>query len=264
MSNMPISLSNITFGFADTTILHDLNITFEPGKLHAIIGPNGSGKSTLLDIMAGHQSPWSGSVSISDKPLKDFSPTSLAKEVATVPQEFNFNFPFPVLDAILMGRHPYIPRFSRPSEDDMAIVRSAMQTMDLTDLEHRAMSDLSGGEKQRTVFARALAQSTPYLLLDEPTSSMDIRHALAAMEELRTLAHTKGRTIVTILHDLNLAAAFCDEIAILHKGRLHTQGPATTALTPDTIMAVFSVQAEVTLAPNAKHPVITYISKDTV
>ena len=263
MNNLTYTVRELSFGYGQSDILNGLNLTFEPGKLHAIVGPNGSGKSTLLDIMAGHRTPTSGTVLINETAVEDHAPSQLAQLTAMVPQEFNFNFPFTVVDAVLMGRHPHIPRFSRPSDDDADIVQSAMKTMDITHLADRPLSELSGGEKQRTVVARALAQTTPGLLLDEPTSSMDIRHALAAMTELRRLAHAANHTIIVVLHDLNLAAAFCDTMVILKNGRLHTQGTAAETLTPETLEDVFGVHAQITEKTGSSGLVITYDSKET-
>ncbi len=262
MNKITYATHGLSFGYSETAVIKDLNLSFEPGKLHAILGPNGSGKSTLLDILTGHHQPTSGSVTLNKIPVSNRAPADLARMTAMVPQEFDFNFPFTVFDAVLMGRHPHIPRFARPSKEDIAIVQRAMDTMDISRLADRSLSELSGGEKQRTVFARALAQTTPCLLLDEPTSSMDIRHALAALSELRRLAHESGRTIITVLHDLNLAAAYGDTLTILQNGRLHAHGTASETLTPATIHEVFGVTAMVTKTQDMSYPVITYDSKE--
>lgn len=262
MTRLTYSTENLCFAYSSTDILRSLNLTFEPGLFHAIVGPNGSGKSTLLDTLAGHKTPASGEVRINDTSVNSYSQGELARLIASVPQEFSFNFPFTVFDAVLMGRHPHIPRFSRPSDLDLAKVHSAMQYMDIGHLAERTLTELSGGEKQRTVFARALAQDTPGLLLDEPTSSMDIRHALAAMKQLGKLAHEEDRTVITVLHDLNMAAAYCDRIVVLQDGRIHIQGSPADALTPDTIRNVFGVSATVVSHPEDDRFVITFESKD--
>jgi iron complex transport system ATP-binding protein len=238
-------IRGLSFGYSDTCILNDLDLTFEPGTLTAIVGPNGSGKSTLLDLMSGHHAPTAGTVHICGKPVSSYNPVELARLTALVPQEFDFNFPFTVREAVLMGRHPHIPRFSHPSAHDMALVDMAMKMTDIAFLGDRILAELSGGEKQRTIFARALAQDTPALLLDEPTSSMDICHALKSMTELKKLTREKERTVVTILHDLNLAAGFCDRIVMLKHGRIHAWGNAAETITAKTISNVFGVHAEV-------------------
>lgn len=245
MADPTWKLDGISFGYGVTPLILDLSATFMPGHVHGIIGPNGSGKSTLLSLMAGQRTPTSGTVDVCNRPLSTYSSGELARHIAMVPQEFRFNFPFTVHDCVLMGRHPHIPRFSHPSDLDHDKARNAMKAMDLTHLADRPLSELSGGEKQRTVFARALAQDTPGLLLDEPTSSMDIRHALAAMAKLKRLARHENRTVVTVLHDLNMAANHCDRILVLDAGRIHSDGTPDETLTPKTISTVFGVNAHV-------------------
>lgn len=146
MNNITCTIRNISFGYGPTSVLDQLELTFAPGQVHAIIGPNGSGKSTLLDLMTGHLGPVSGDIYFNDTPISAFNAMDKARLVTMVPQEFDFNFPFTVFDAVLMGRHPYIPRFSRPSTDDLALVHQGLKTMDLTKLADRPLSALSGGK----------------------------------------------------------------------------------------------------------------------
>lgn len=253
------SLDSIRFGYGDKDVLRDIDLTFEPGQFHAIVGPNGSGKSTLLDAMAGHHTPQSGSIRIDDQAISTLSASQLARRIAMVPQQFDFNFPFTVFEAVLMGRHPHIPRFSRPTQADLDIVQNALETTGLTALASRSIAELSGGEKQRTVFARALAQNTPCLLLDEPTSSMDIRHALSAMSESRKRAR-QGHTVIAVLHDLTLAATFSDQISILDQGQVFMSGRPDEVLTPETIHAVFGVP--VVVERHEKSLFINYVSEE--
>jgi len=260
MRTTTFTLKAVSFGYTDTPVLRDLDLTFEPGRLYGVVGPNGSGKSTLLNLLAGHSSPTIGSVEIDNQAITSINPSQLARRCALVPQELDFNFPFTAFETVLMGRHPHIQRFARPSEKDISIVKNTLKSMDLGHLKNRIMADLSGGEKQRTVVARGLAQTTPALLLDEPTSSMDIRHALTTMTELKRLASEENRTIVAVLHDLNLAAAFCDQIIILNKGRVHAHGSVKTTLTPETLNAVFRIQADVLNTEKGLH--ISYALKE--
>lgn len=243
MANATFRLNGVHFGYADTPVLSGLDLSFEPGMVHGVVGPNGSGKSTLLALLSGHLKPGTGTIHLNDIPLTALSPATLSRLCALVPQELDFNFPFTVHETVLMGRHPHIPRLARPTDADYATVSASIDKMDLDKLHDRVLADLSGGEKQRAVVARGLAQETPALLLDEPTSSMDIRHALTTMSELKQLAHTKNRTIIAVLHDLNLAARFCDRIVMLHKGRVHAQGAVIETLTQATIETVFKVRA---------------------
>ncbi|NDV17986.1 ATP-binding cassette domain-containing protein [Pseudodesulfovibrio sp. JC047] len=260
MKTTTFTLNAVSFGYSDTHVLHDINLTFEPGQLYGIVGPNGSGKSTLLDVLTGHQAPSSGSVTINTSPVASIAPADRARQFALVPQDVDFNFPFTLFETVLMGRHPHIQRFAHPSQKDVSIVETAIHTMDLSPLKGRIVADLSGGERQRTVVARGLAQTTSALLLDEPTSSMDIRHALTTMTELQRLASEENRTIIAVLHDLNLAAAFCDQIVILNKGRVHAHGTVTKALTSEILNAVFRIQAEIFTTDTGVH--IFYKLKD--
>jgi iron complex transport system ATP-binding protein len=262
MTEVTFETRDLCFAYGDSPVLHGLDLTFEPGLFHAVVGPNGSGKSTLLDLLAGHHAPSSGTVLINGRPVRDFSPATLAKLSALVPQETAFSFPFTVRQAVLMGRHPHMPRFSRPSDQDMAEVTKAMETADIMHLADRTLAELSGGERQRTVLARALAQATPGLLLDEPTSSMDIRHGLAVMAELKRRARHDTRTVIAVLHDLNLAAAYCDRIVILDQGAVHGQDAPETALTPAAIKHVFGVTATVTRPGSSGAMVIAYDPKE--
>lgn len=258
MPSPSYELRDLTFGYNGRTVLHGLTHSFAPGLVHGIVGPNGSGKSTLLDLMAGHHQAESGSVTLGEKAIESIPAQKRSQLMALVPQQTDFTFPFTVFDAVLMGRHPFIPRFARPTQDDLDKVNRAMATADIEHLAERTPDQLSGGERQRTVFARALAQDTPCLLLDEPTAHMDIRHGLATMAELQRMASEDGRTVITVLHDLNLAAGFCDRLIMLHRGRIHSSGAVADVLTSEHIEEVFAVRATVNQIPGDNGFVITY------
>lgn len=235
------TLFEVSFGYTALPVLSRLDLSIASGKLTAVVGPNGSGKSTLLDLLAGYRSPQTGRIRFGDRRISDYPQMELARLIAVAPQEFGFKFPFTLREAVLMGRHPHVPRFSTPSAQDQDVVDMALQAMDLNALAHRPVSELSGGERQRTVMARTLAQQAPVLLLDEPTSSMDIRHALTLLQELKRLAGQEERTVIAVLHDLNLAASFADEIVLLKDGVVHAQGPVADSLTPENVRSVFGV-----------------------
>ncbi|WP_319582186.1 ABC transporter ATP-binding protein [uncultured Pseudodesulfovibrio sp.] len=256
MDNAMFSVQDLGYAYGDTPVLRGLDLEFAPGMVHGVIGPNGSGKSTLLGLLAGLLKPVSGAVRLNGDEVSNLPPARLAGLCALVSQDQPLRFPFTVAETVLMGRHPHIPRFSRPEPHDMERVEQALAAMDLTSLRHRAVADLSGGERQRTAVARGLAQETPALLLDEPTSAMDIRHAMATMEELTSLAEA-GRTVVAVLHDLNLAARYCDNLVMLDKGTVHAYGNVSRTLTPDNIHAVFGVRAAVLETEYGPH--IAYI-----
>jgi iron complex transport system ATP-binding protein len=239
------------FAYDSAQVLHGLDFDLGPG-LHGVVGPNGCGKSTLLGLLAGLLSPTSGAARLNGENISDFPPSRLARLCTLVSQDQTLRFPFTVYETVLMGRHPHIPRFSRPSARDIERVEDALTAMDLQGLRDRAVADLSGGERQRTAVARGLAQDTAALLLDEPTSAMDIRHAMSTMETLQRLAEN-GHTVVAVLHDLNLAARHCDSILMLDKGTVHAYGNVARTLTPENIHAVFGVRAAILQTDNGPH-----------
>ncbi len=237
------SLKNVSYNYGTTSALESLNLTLNPGKFYGIVGPNGCGKTTLLDLLVGNKEQATGSVHFKGLPLADYSKRQLARQVALVPQDFRIGFDYTVEELVLMGRHPYIPRFGSPSVEDMALVDAAMQTIGIDHFANRLVTELSGGEKQRVVVARALAQDTPVLLFDEATASLDVRYTLQIFNGVRKLVQEEGRTVVAVIHNLNLAAAYCDELIFMEKGTIYNTGAVAGVLTPGAIREVFGVEA---------------------
>ena len=246
MSNSSaLSTQNLCFFYGKTPIIKDVNIDFTPGRFYGIIGPNGCGKTTFLDLLTGNKKPSSGSVHLAAKPLDSYSKKILAQQLALVPQEFDTGFSFSVEEVILMGRHPHIPRFSSPTVHDWECVDNAMRAIGIADLRKRYTNTLSGGQKQRTIVARALAQDTPLLLFDEATSSLDIKYTLQIFNLARDLVQKQNRMIIAVMHNLNLAAAYCDEILIMKDGQIVRSGPTEETLNEDIIEEVFEVKSNV-------------------
>jgi iron complex transport system ATP-binding protein len=242
---MPFECNHISFGYRDTRVIRDFSISFVPGKFYGIIGPNGSGKTTVLDLLSKHITPGNGNISYKGKHLSSYSRKLLSKELALVPQNFYIRFPFTVQEIVMMGRYPHIPRFASPSTNDTAIVEEIMEKTGISEFANRYITELSGGERQRVVFARALAQNTPVLILDEATSNLDINYSISLLNISEKRVHEEGITVISVMQDINLAAVYCDYLIFLCKGRVAAHGCTTEVLTPDTIKAVFNVNAKV-------------------
>jgi ABC-type cobalamin/Fe3+-siderophores transport system ATPase subunit len=252
------SLQEVWFGYKKTQVLENINLTLAKGKFYGLIGPNGSGKTTLLDLLTATTKPDRGVITLKGRPLSTFSRLELARMLALVPQDFILGFDYTVFDIVLMGRHPHIPRFASPSGRDLDLVEEALAVMDIATLRDRVVTDLSGGERQRVVVARALAQDTEVLILDEATSNLDIRHTIEIMKVISNRVATKALTVVAAVHDLNLAAAFCDEIIVLRNGEIICCGPVHKILTDTLIREVFSVDSHVSYHPETLTPRIEY------
>ncbi len=242
---MDIRIQDTSFSYGDTPILKDLSCTFSHGKFHAVLGPNGSGKTTLLDIISGFTPSKTGSIQIGQTKVTDLTKRELAKAIALVAQNYGINFPFTVSEVVLMGRHPYIDRFSHPSGEDRDRAGEAMALTGISHMKHRKITELSGGEKQRCIFARALCQDTPVLLLDEAFSNMDINHTLQLLGLLKTEVLNRKKTIIAVLHDLNLAAGWSDSMVFLKNGKIIAQGDTASVFTRENIQSVFNVDAKV-------------------
>ena len=223
--------------------LQAVSLHLPPGRFYGLLGPNGSGKTTLLDLLAGHQAPSCGSVELNNREIGGYSPPDRARLLTSVPQNFSLNFDYNVYDVVLMGRHPHIPRFARPGGADRDAVEHALAAMEINRFRDRSVRQLSGGEKQRVMIARALAQDTDYLLLDEVTANLDINHALAIMKLLARLVR-QGRTAIAAMHDLNIALAFCDQVIVLKDGALWGDGATEDIVTPALVAELYEIEAE--------------------
>ncbi|MCB2180460.1 MAG: ABC transporter ATP-binding protein [Desulfobulbaceae bacterium] len=259
MSDALFDVRNVSFSYGEKDVLRDINLTFSPKKFYGLIGPNGSGKTTLLDLLIGNLEPASGSLSYKGRKISGYPRRELARELSLVPQDFSIQFSYTVLDVVLMGRHPYIPRFGTPSSHDLEVAQMAMAAIGIKGFENRFVTELSGGEKQRVVAARALAQETPVLILDEATSNLDICHTLEIFQVVQQRVRQKGDTVIAAIHDLNLAAAYCDEIIFLQEGRVFSAGLAEDVLTEKNIREVFGVENRVYYDEFSCHHQITFL-----
>ena len=259
MNSSPLyTISGVSFAYTTSPVLKGIDLSLSSGKFYGIVGPNGCGKTTFLDLLIGSKTPATGTIKLKEKSLLRYPKRDLAKQLALVPQEFDTGFGFTVEEIVMMGRHPYIERFSSPSTTDWACADQAMEDIGIIDLRERYTSTLSGGQKQRAVVARALAQDTPVLLFDEATSSLDIQYTLQIFNIARRLVQNQKRTIIAVIHNLNLAAAYCDDIIVMKNGSIYKHGPTPETLTAETIHEVFGVRAQVTKDPFNKSYQVSY------
>ncbi|MEG3626811.1 ABC transporter ATP-binding protein [Streptomyces poriticola] len=238
---MRIGAERLTWSASGRAIVDDVTLEVAPGETAGLIGPNGSGKSSLLRCLAGLRPPTAGTVRYDGEPIADWGVRRVARHVAFVEQAADTDTDLRVADVVGLGRTPFRDRWRGPDATDRAVVVAALDRLGLTGLADRHWKSLSGGERQRAHIARALAQRPWCILLDEPTNHLDIKHQLELME---LLAGTE-QTVLVALHDLSLAARYCDRLLLMHQGRLVAAGPPADVLTPARLAEVFGVDAEV-------------------
>jgi iron complex transport system ATP-binding protein len=249
-----LDIQDLSWAVGPRLVLDSLCLDFPAGKVCGLVGPNGSGKSSLLRAIYGAVRPSAGRVRLDGSDLSTWTARRRAQQIAVVLQEFPTEFGLTVEQVVALGRTPHRRFADLRSGDDPRHVADALKATGAQDLRHRAFGSLSGGEKQRVLIARALAQSPRLLILDEPTNHLDIRHQLEVLELLRRLQVT----VIVSLHDLNLAARYCDELHVLREGRLAASGIPAKVLTAALIAEVFGVAATITFEPGISHPQITF------
>lgn len=252
MSTAPLlALREASFAVNGQTLVDKVSLDFQPGTLTALVGPNGAGKSTLLSLIAADNAPTSGSVTLQDRPIGAWRIRDLARARAVLPQDHAVRFAFSVREVVSMGRLPHPPDPAR----DEAIVNAALADADVTQLAHRDVQSLSGGEAARTGFARVLTQQTPLVLLDEPTAALDLKHQEALMRSVQALTRA-GTCVIAVLHDLNLAAAYSDRIVMLSGGRVAGDGTPREVLTRERIERIYGQSVTVIEHPTRSIPLI--------
>ena len=242
---MILRAEHVRFAYqADQPVLRDVSLTLSAGRISVLLGPNGSGKSTLLQLLLGHLPPAGadgGTIEWDARPLRRFRPTELARLVGYLPQSPGHEVGQTVGEVLRTGRTPYLGAFGTESPRDLQVVRETADLLDLTDLLDRPVDELSGGQRQRVFLGRALAQEPRAFLLDEPNTFLDLRHQARLWELLRRLARERGLAILAASHDLNLSAAFADDLLLLHDGRLVAAGPPADVLRPDLLSDVYGL-----------------------
>jgi iron complex transport system ATP-binding protein len=255
-----LDVRNLSVSFGDVAVLSDVDFSVERGTLVGLVGPNGAGKTTTLRTLRATLPPEDGRVCVAGNPLSDRSAKAVSRLVASTPQATTLSFDFTVEKVVEMGRTPHLGRFERPGQADRDAVEAAMARTDVTQFAERQITSLSGGERQRVLLARALAQETPVLLLDEPTASLDINHAVRTLELVRDLV-ADGKTVVAVIHDLNLAARYCDELLLLADGGIRAAGDPASVLTTETLGDAFDAETLVTTQPGTDAPLVTPLAE---
>lgn len=238
---MKLEAADIEAVLGGTPILRGVSLEVDHNDFVGIIGPNGSGKSTLLKCIYRVLKPQAGIVRLDGTDIRELSYKKSAQTIAVLAQHNYYNFEFSVQDVVLMGRSPHKRTMERDNAQDYAIVAQALETVGMADMAKRSFSTLSGGEQQRVILARALAQQTPCLILDEPTNHLDIKYQLQLLDIVKGLS----RTVISAIHDLNIAAMYCTWLVVMKDGQVITQGTPRQVLTPELIRQVYEVEATV-------------------
>ena len=253
---LAVEIRNLSFSFRDKQVLKQISLSVQPGEMVGILGPNGSGKTTLLKILSMVLDGKDGEVNLNGKEIRSYGRRTLSRLLAVVPQESQVSFPYTVAEIVLMGRANYLGAFSLESKKDLEVATESMRMTETLAFADSYLHELSGGEKQRVIIARALAQEPSALLLDEPSTFLDIRHQFQIHDLVQRLNRERGLTVLCALHDLNLASLFFPRIVILHEGKIYRDGPPTEVLTEETIQEVYGIKVRVQWDASGERPQI--------
>ena len=238
-------MANLKFGYKRDLVLDKISFNIKKGRFVSIIGPNGSGKSTILKTLNNLYTPWEGQIFIEGSNIKKIKKKELARKIALVPQNTNIDYRFTVEDVVLMGRHPHKGRFQREDANDYHIVHEALGMTNTLHLKDRIITEVSGGERQRVIIAKAIAQNPSIILLDEPTSHLDINHQIEILNLLRKLNRENGITIILVIHDINLGARYSDEIIMINKGKVLGIGSPEEVITRENIGLAYNLKVDI-------------------
>jgi len=244
-----LEAQDVHFAFNKQAVLFAVRLNITQGEFVGIIGPNGAGKSTLLKVLIGLHRPVRGQVTLMGRDINDYSAKELARMRAYVPQTPEIPLLYNVQQIVRMGRYPYQSAFGVSDAAGEHVVTQALKQLELSGLKQRLFSQLSGGEQQRALLASALAQQSPLLFLDEPTSALDLKHQQSIFRHLRRLVLEEGKTIVTVTHDVNLAAQFCDRLILLNRGRVVAEGAPADVLKFRLLQQVYGVKVYIDINP---------------
>lgn len=249
-----LKLNNISFKYEDKEVLKNIDLDVNPGEILGILGPNGSGKSTLLRIMDGILTPQSGEILINGESYHGFKRSHLAREVAMVAQENHFRFSFSCIEVVLMGRFPHLKRLQFEDHNDLKIAMESLKATHALEFAERSIHDLSGGERQRVLIARALAQEPRVILLDEPTSFLDLKFKREVFKLIASLSKEKGLGVAIVSHDIDLVAQYCSKVVLLKNGSVYRTGDPDTVVTAENIEYVYECPVLVDRNPLSGRP----------
>lgn len=250
------AVERLSFRYAEAPVLRELSLEISAGEMVAVVGPNGAGKSTLMAVLSGLRSDYTGSCRFEGREVGEWNKRAMARKAAFVPQGLRLEFPFTAEQVVFMGRTPHC-RGLFETEDDRRAVTRALELTDAAQFAHRPFRELSGGERQRVVLAAALAQQPEVLLLDEPTTFLDLKHQISIYALLKSLAR-EGMTVVAVTHDLNLAATYSDRMVVIAEGRIAADGPPAEVIRRELIREVFEADVAIFEDPASGRPWVTY------
>lgn len=253
---MDVNINDLSFGYENNSILKNIKLNFYKGKFYSIIGPNGSGKTTLLRLIATLLDTPDNTIFINNIDITSLKSKEKASFISLVPQMFNIDYEFTVEDIISMGRYPYLDRFGKLTNEDKEIIDNTLEKTNLTKYRKRLANNLSGGELQRVILARAIVQETQIMLLDEPVSHLDIHHQLDILNLVKDLVREKDKTVICVLHDLNLALKYSDDVIMLKDGKVRAIGNCYDVLTENNIKEVYGI--DVKIVQSGENRIISY------
>ena len=238
-----LGTNDLNFSYRERPVLQEINLNIKKGEMLGILGPNGCGKTTLLKLLNRNLHPDSGNVLMNDTDLEKVSKREIARHIAVVPQSNEIRFAFSVRDIVMMGRMPFMGQFQGESTEDMRIVEESMKKTSITEFADRFINTMSGGERQRVIIARALAQKPEIILLDEPNLHLDISYQFEVLDLMKKLSEEEDLTVVIVSHDLPMVVKYCDRIVLIHDHRIFAMGTPEEVLTRENMRIVFHVDA---------------------
>ncbi len=253
-----IQLKQISTGYNEQLVIDNLSLRFEQGELCSLLGPNGAGKSTLLRMMTGYQRLWSGIIEFDGLSINRLKPKDLAKIVAIIPQEIHLQFDYSVRELVMMGRYPYLHYWQKYSCNDHLVVADILANLDLSELQYKNYSQLSGGEKQRVNIARALAQQSEVILMDESLVHLDINHQLEIMDLLVSINQQQKKSIIIVSHNINLAADYCNRIILMKNGKIAADGAPEMVVRSENLKRVYKADIATFINKSSGRPNILY------